>query len=96
VFTIFTAVEAHEREQEHPWPADRRERGERRARGEARFDDQPKPPRARALVFNDSAPTDPRDTAMKKANPASWISRAYLARQAASRKARWLPASTSA
>lgn len=42
-------------------------------------------PEARALVYNYSAPTlDPKDTAaMKLANPASWITRGYLARQAA-------------
>ena len=40
---------------------------------------------ARTLVFNHSAPTtDPHDTAaMKLANPASWITEAFLARQAA-------------
>jgi phage terminase large subunit-like protein len=42
-------------------------------------------PEAQTLVFNYSAPTlDPKDTAaMKLANPASWITRGYLARQAA-------------
>lgn len=40
---------------------------------------------ARTLVYNYSAPTeDPRDTAaMKLANPASWITEEFLARQAA-------------
>jgi len=40
---------------------------------------------SRTLVYNYSAPTkDPKDTAaMKLANPASWITEEYLARQAA-------------
>jgi phage terminase large subunit-like protein len=40
---------------------------------------------AKMLVYNHEAPTiDPRNTkAMKKANPASWITEEYLARQAA-------------
>ncbi len=42
-------------------------------------------PDARMVIFNHSAPTnDPHDTAaMKVANPASWISEAFLAKQAA-------------
>jgi phage terminase large subunit-like protein len=83
VFTISTAGEAHERETSiRGRLVDGNETGGSVETRPGLTVSRNHP--ARVLVFNYSAPTrDPHDVAkMKLANPASWITRDYLKRQA--------------